>query len=604
MLQFIKKYSFPVWFTVVSFLLIIFAVYIRFQGLGYSNFQGDEVNTIDFLYMMKDGVWNYLMSQKRGPVQYLLNIFNTWVFGYHGEVFIRLPYMIFGVLALLTTYNLARKIFDRNVALIAVLLMSVNGLFIAFARITQYQALMYFLVPIAVWVFIKSFSDSGINYRNLTLSGVLTAVSLLIHYDTMSVMPFFIIGFLAFAHREIKLHEKPIKEVIIRFTKGSLLFFTLAMGLALVYYVPFYTNQAFDETTSGYLQGRLFGGEFNSILNLFMPGTALSLKLLTMYIPKFFIYLFFVLGLIGIASYVEYFDTFKIKRFVLGKQIFRTLYLSLIAGILFVSWFSLYPIKPRASSLLVLFASLAVVGILTIYKRVPWYKAALVAWFLGAYCFYFYIMRDARTHVYVSMMPLFILAGQGVIFLLSKFKYEYLKWTLLGLLTSVLVFVSGVNYVVFADRSPEYPWWDKDFLGYEIYRIKRVRHEKIEGVFGFNNYRGWEQVANLYEKGCLVGTFNSNEKNSITYFYLQFDQKKLDRWEVETDADNMIIVEGPHSWQYYKAQDLPERYKLLHTIYSENYPVTFIYGNENLYPEGRMLCEETERSDEADNTLQ
>ena len=88
----------------------------------------------------------------------------------------------------------------------------------------------------------------------------------------------------------------------------------------------------------------------------------------------------------------------------------------------------------------------------------------------------------------------------------------------------------------------------------------------------------------------MVGNFNSNEKNSVTNFYTKFDQKKLDAWELSFDSDNIILVEGPHSWMYYKQDQIPSDYVLVKTIYREDYPVSYIYGKNTLYPEGQMLC--------------
>ena len=573
----------PAWFVYSAGALVTFGIFVRAQGLGYSNFQGDEVNTVTFLYGMDQGVLAYLLEQKRGPIQYLLNIINVGIFGYHDEFWIRVPYLLFGIFALGTVFFMNRRIFGNLTAFFGLLLMSVNGLFIAFARITQYQSLMYFVIPIAIFIFISAFEKEFISYKKLAIAGLLTSFSLLVHYDTMSVMPFFISGFVAMAYRG----NLGFKASIQKYYKAILLFFILVFVPALSYYIPFYNQSAFEDTTSGYLQGRLFGGSVDGglqgVLNLFMPGTALSLKLLRLYLPQEFIFLFFVLGFLGIL--VSGIIAFK-------KRIISILYLISVLVLFGFSWLSLYPIKPRASSLLVIFSAIAISALLVFNKRIDWKRAAIITWFLGAYSFYFFIMRDARTHVYVSMIPLFGIAGYGFVYLNNFYRSLNLVVRHLFLVSTLMlfVFVSGINYVAFANKNPEYPWWDKSFGTYELYKIDRVRHKKIEGVFGFNNNRGWDEVSELFQKGCLVGNFNSNEKNSITYFYTKFDQKKLDAWELSFDSDNIILVEGPHSWMYYKQDQIPSDYVLVKTIYREDYPVSYIYGKNTLYPEGQMLC--------------
>ena len=87
----LKRINLPFWFVLSVLGIIFYSVFVRIQGLGYSGLQGDEVNTVTFLYGMPDGLLEYLFDQKRGPIQYLLNITNVSIFGYHSEFWIRFP---------------------------------------------------------------------------------------------------------------------------------------------------------------------------------------------------------------------------------------------------------------------------------------------------------------------------------------------------------------------------------------------------------------------------------------------------------------------------------------------------------------------------------
>lgn len=571
----IKNLNLPIWFLLICLSVIAFSVFARAEGIGYSNFQGDEVNTVDFLYEMNDGVLNYLLAQKRGPIQYIINILNVSLFGYKNEFLIRFPYAVFGTLALVTFYLVARKIYDDKTAFITSTLLAINGLFIAFARITQYQALMYFVVPIGALVFIKSIDKK--NYRLGILSGLIMSFSFLTHYDTLSVVPFFVAIYLSLL---VEKHRFAFKHAVLFF----LAFFVPAM----LYYVPFYLGQSFEETTSSYLGNRLFGGGF-------MPRTEITLKLITMYIPKFHIHMLFVLAIFSILSYAKYFkeNSLLLVGKLLKKELVYQIYIFLVLLVLFSSIFSLYPIKPRSSSLLVIGASVAIGTLLILNQKVKYYKKAIIIWFLGAYSFYFFVMKDPRTHVYVSFIPLFFLAADGFIKFLNLIRQKALYNLMLVAFIIVLLFVSGVNYVIFIDKNPEYPWWGKSFLNWPIYQIKRVRHEKIEGVFGFNNYRGWEMIAGLFNKGCLVGNFKSNEKDSITYFYTRRHQVPIDsNYAVTNQVDNVIIIEGPHSWIYVTPKE-PDDFVLLKTINSNDYPVTYIYGRISVYTDKKLKCDES-----------
>lgn len=582
------KIKIPLVFVALFILIIIFSIFVRTQGLGYSGFQGDEVNPMDFLYEMDDGLLNYLFSQKRGPMQYVINITNVTLFGYHNEFLIRLPFLLFGILALFTVYKLANKIFNKTIAFMAVLLMALNGLFIAFSRITQYQSFMYFLIPIAVLLFIIALEK---RHKGLMIiSGLITSLALLAHYDTLSVFPFFIVSFVGLFYRDIvnkgKFNKDNFFNKLKQYFPLAFLFFLFALLPAVAYYVPFYMGQAFESTTSGYLQNRLFGGGF-------MPRTKITADLIAMYSPRFHLYSLFALGMIGLLFHYKRIEGYKIKNLNISKKIVGISYVFFGLMVLLSSAFSFFPIKPRTSSLIVIFSAIAVSFILTFSRKVDWKKAALAIWFLGAYSFYFFIMKDPRTHIYVSMIPLFILSGYTLVKFSTYLKNKYIQYLYWAVLSFSFLIVCVFNWVVFVDRSPEYPWWDKDYLGMPVYRIERVRHKKIEGVFGFNNYRGWDQVNDLLKSGCLTGTFNSNEKNSITYFYIRENQKKGDEWELSLDSDNLFIAEGPHSWMYYNydQDNVPNGYVHLKTIYSNGYPVTYIFGKSELYPNGKLLCE-------------
>lgn len=582
----------PLFLFIASF-IILFSVFVRVEGIGYSNYQGDEVNTMDFLYEMNDGVLNYLLAQKRGPVQYLINISNVSMFGYRDESQIRLVYSIAGILALITFYLFVRKVYDSSTAFITSVLLAINGLFIAFARITQYQSIMYFLVPIGVLVFVNSINKK--DYKLAFVSGLLMSLSVLTHYDTLSVLPFFISIYLSLVINEIYKHGFVLNNKNQIFAYLHFVIFALAFIIpAASYYIPFAMGESFDNTTSSYLDNRLSGGGF-------MPRTEITLKLITMYIPKFHIWVLFILGILSIISYGKYFkeqSLIMINKIGIKKEWIYYLYLLLTSLILFSSVFSLYPIKPRTSSLLIILCSLAISTLLILNKKIDLYKKAVIIWFLGCYSFYWFIMKDPRTHVYVSFIPLFMIAADGFIKLIYMVKSKYVVNAILGLFVLMLIFISGVNYKIFVDRNPEYPWWDKTFLGWDIYNIKRVRYEKIEGVFGFNNYRGWEQVAGMFNKGCLVGNFKSNEKDSITYFYTRRHQIPITSdFTVTKDVDNAIIVEGPHSWVYVTPKE-PDEFVLLRTIKSGDYDVSYIYGRQSVYPDKKLKCDESVLLDE------
>lgn len=113
MLEKFKRVNFS---YVVAFCFILWGIFTRFWGIWYSEFQGDEINPLRYLDNIKGTtphIWdffNYILDQKRGPGQYVINYLNTSLFGFHGEFQIRLPFFVFSVLSILTVYLLTKKI--------------------------------------------------------------------------------------------------------------------------------------------------------------------------------------------------------------------------------------------------------------------------------------------------------------------------------------------------------------------------------------------------------------------------------------------------------------------------------------------------------------
>jgi 4-amino-4-deoxy-L-arabinose transferase-like glycosyltransferase len=357
--------------------IILFSIFVRLQGLGYSNFQGDEINTVTFIYGMKDGLLEYLFGQKRGPIQYVINFINYSIFGYLNESQIRLPYFAFGVLALFSLYKLSKRIFGNPTAFYTTLFMAVNGLFIAFSRITQYQAFMYMLIPFGILNFIKAIEKNST--KLFALSGVIITIALLAHYDTLSVMPFFISAFVGVIFRknkEGKLKVRLTDELFRKYLKNALVFFILAIVPAISYYIPFYFHSAFESSTSGYLSNRLFGGGL-------MPKTGLTLKLISMYSPKYSWYFLFLAGFIGLAFLTGKINDVRVSLSKYKIKLSNYYYLMIVFLLAASSALSLFPVKPRTSSILIIFACLLISFILTFSRKVDWKKASISVWFSG-----------------------------------------------------------------------------------------------------------------------------------------------------------------------------------------------------------------------------
>ena len=568
----------------ISLLFIIYGIFVRYQGLGYSNLQGDEINPLRYLGNIKGTVptisefVNYILHQKRGPMQYIVNYINVYLFGYHNEYQVRLPFFIFGVLAFYTFYLLSKLVWNsKRAAWFTVLFLSLNGLFIAFSRITQYQTILHFLVPLSLYLFLVGYDKN--NYKKIVLSAILLGISVLSHYDALSTFAFFAV-FLLYK----LIWKKEYKKVFLY----SFIFISIFGLVALSFYYPYFAKSYYKDNASGYISGRTSWTQL-------VPVTPLVLKLITMYAPvEYWAFLFGFISLGIFFSAYSSLSSLKLFFINLKKKYVKLFYSLLVFVLTFSVYFSYFYFKPRLSTLLFYLSSVSLIFFLLLFKKTDPKRLAVVAWFLFSAFFYFFFIKDPRTHVYTVFMPGFVLAGYGLYSLESLLKTKKILYiTFFLVFFSYFLYLSGMYWMIFVNKNPEYPWWKKHYFGRLVYRVHRVRYKKIDGVFGFNQYRHWEEVRDLYDKGCLQGSYSSNEKNSITKFYMGFDQFTKDEEAFKVGADTLIVVEGPHSWIYdgLREGDIPSyAYVLLDTLYNQDYSVTYIWGLKTKYPKGNLLC--------------
>ncbi len=580
----IKYTRFNLIFIFSSVVTFIYAVYIRFQDLGYSEFQGDETNAIRYLGSIYGKnpdfgtFYHFLLNQKRGPGQYVINYINTSVFGLINEFQIRFPFFLFSVLALFSFYLLAFRVFkSKKVAILTSLLVATNGLYIAFSRITQYQSFMYFLIPLSLSVYILGMEKR--NFKIVSFSGFLFSICLLTHYDTLGVGAFFV-GYLLYRFYQ---NHKDFKFLL----TTSALFLAFFLLPSVTFYLQFIRGAYYEESTSGYLTKRLFGfglmprtiyEELGKLLLLYMPieGWLLS-------------FLFFTIGLLSFTPYITKIKLIKIK---ISQNYVRYFYVFMVLLHFVALYVSVIQFKPRISTLLIYITSIFIISILFLCKKMPAVFFGMTFWSVLVFAIYFFFIKDPRTHVYMSFMPMFLISAYGLSNIIFS-KLVYVRYTSFIIFFSFIFYVCSFYYVIFVNKNPEYPWFQKSLYGRDLYEVERARHRKIDGVFGFNNQRHWREISELFKKGCLKGNYSSNEKDSITKFYLSFSQTYPTRPGLIGGADNLIYIQGPNSWYYQSIDKLKADiyYSLIKTYDNGDYTVTYIFGNKSVYPNGKMLCD-------------
>ena len=341
-------------------LVLLFSVFLRFYKLGYSSYYGDETKT---LYLDKTvPAMNFLLDQRKGPVQFAAAWVMEKISGGYGELYIRLPFALAGTLSILVFYLLAKKLLGKNAALVSTFIYSTSGFNVAFSRTAQYQSFLVLFGLLSIYLFITALQKhSG---KHFLLASVSLTLALLSHYDAVFFLVPIIYLFLIQKDKEVK---------------TILIFFVIpAFVLLSVFYVPYIARGYMSSNTVSYVAKR-FSGESYEVNN--------SLYTLLVYNPLYvqlillggaFIYLVFIRsrGKVRTLFLLWFFSTLFFYQLLVsnpGTHIHNYLLpLYMLTGALFVELHQ--RCKKVALRILLIFVAIAAVvfsAIISLYTYIP-----------------------------------------------------------------------------------------------------------------------------------------------------------------------------------------------------------------------------------------
>ena len=228
--------------------VILIAAFFRLTNLGYSEFQGDEGIVMMRAARAILGDDAQLFFHQKGPAEVLLPLATWTLSGTISEWQARLPFAFAGILGVVALYLLGRRWFDGRSALVAALLLAINGYFIGFGRIVQYQSFVLAtttLALLALWRW-----SEGEGRRWLVVGAALLAFGLLAHYDAGLALPAaaYIVG------RRLRTARSRRRTLVLDVLGAG----ALAFGILALFYVPFALHPNFAKTVN-YLGGARIG---------------------------------------------------------------------------------------------------------------------------------------------------------------------------------------------------------------------------------------------------------------------------------------------------------------------------------------------------------
>lgn len=459
-------------------LVVLLAALLRLIHLGYSEFQGDEATIMMRAALAISGDDAQLFYHQKGPVEVLLPAATWALSGVISEWQARLPFACAGIVGVGAVYLVARRWVGERGGLVAGLLVGINGYFVGFGRIVQYQSLVLAMTGLgllALWRWSETRQSKW-----LVTGAALLALGLLAHYDAALALPAAAYLAVQGAWPSRQATENSLTSLGPVVTAGA-----SAVGILALFYVPFVLHPNFAKTL-GYLGGARLGAGKVLYNNLFS-----SLRLGTFYNSTY--YLAGLTLLIVLASFVS-FQAVSLSLIPVGCYLLSTILPQVWTGPLFGALLVLLLFLSRTSAF-----------------RVAW------LWFGIPFLFYYFLVWDPRTHV-LNAFPGAALLAAFVVHRFMDLIPRSTRRLVSILLVSVFLFLAYYPYLMFVRHDPEIKrtWPDHRPALYWRPDIEVPRF----GYFGFPYRAGWKAAGVLARQGILDGVYASNEEQEITDWYV------------------------------------------------------------------------------------
>ena len=469
-------------------LLLVLAVAgtLRLADLGWSEFQGDEARILLRAMAALQGVPDALAAHRKVPGEILLSLAFYGQLGAMTEIVGRLPFALAGVAGVAAFAVLARELLGERAGLVAGLLMAVNGYFVAFGRILQYDSLAFFLGTLGLLCCLR-FVRAERPSAGLALLGSLCLFgAVMVALGAIFFLPPALVLLAPALRRVRQLPPRVFVAALWPIVPGL-----LAAGLV------FWPTGDGTGGVWSYLGPRLGGSRPYWNLEPFLRSANHYLS--TPYL---------VVTLAGGALFVLDALRRQVRAASVRSALLRV---GLALGVAALIWE-----RPLAAGAL---AATILVGSLVLAPRVALGGRVALAWAAGPLLVQLFLVRFSGTHWREAWPGLVLLTAIGLVALMR------VRWSsaVVGVgLAALLTGSAHYSWVTLVQRWPEYQmtfpsdrhpldWAGGDGRG-------------IGGVFGAAHRHGWKAVGVLLGQGTLPTSYATNESPAIAAWYARLPQ--------------------------------------------------------------------------------
>src|SRR5699024_3080249 len=158
--------------------LALVAGFLRFYQLHYSEFQGDETRGVLRTAEAIQGLEDTLYIHKKGPGEILLPASIYSLMDRFNEVSARLPSTLPNMTGLFAIFLLGWRMFGAVAGWSAAMILALDGYLLGFARIVQYQSMVFCLVVLTVLVLYRLVRVPRLLPNYLTLAATFLAAAI------------------------------------------------------------------------------------------------------------------------------------------------------------------------------------------------------------------------------------------------------------------------------------------------------------------------------------------------------------------------------------------------------------------------------------------
>lgn len=181
--------------STIVYLLLFVALVLRLYNLNHEGLWNDELFTADSAspYRSLDNIISLLQLDIHPPLHNILSHYWITLFSYN-DTSLRMFNVLLGVFGAFSVFKLAKLLFNKKVALYALLLVVVNSYLIRYSQEVRGYALLFLLANFSIYFYTK-LTRRDLSKKNIIGYALVTATMFYTHYFGLIVFAAQLISF-------------------------------------------------------------------------------------------------------------------------------------------------------------------------------------------------------------------------------------------------------------------------------------------------------------------------------------------------------------------------------------------------------------------------